>query len=171
MLTSIQSMTSDLKSLSARLQGLSLPSPKAWSVPSPPFVKANLNVKYCYASNFSWSGVLIRDNQGYVLGACRCQVFQISSPSVAEAMSLVHVVLLAGDLGFHSIIFEGDSLALIKKMNSDAQNFLVISVLVWEAKGLARNLHACRFLFIPRGGNHAAHALAGESFLDSMDRF
>ncbi|KAK8694940.1 hypothetical protein V6N13_072483 [Hibiscus sabdariffa] len=119
-------MTANLISLSARLQGPSLPSPTAWSAPALPFV--------------------------------------------VEAMSLIHAVMLAGDLGFHLVIFEDDSLALIKKMNSDAQDFSIISALVWEAKGLAWNLHACCFLFIPRGENHVAHALAAESSLDSMDR-
>ncbi|KAL4362372.1 hypothetical protein GQ457_04G010120 [Hibiscus cannabinus] len=156
-------MTTDLQNISARLQGSSLPSPIAWSAPSPPFVKANFDVKFCSVSHSSWSGVIICDNQGHVLGACRRKALRIPSPFAAEAMSLIHAISLAGDLGFHSVIFEGDSLALIKKLNSDAFDFSEISALVWEAKGLARNLHACRFLFIPRGGNQAAHALAGEA--------
>ncbi|KAL4354038.1 hypothetical protein GQ457_06G007780 [Hibiscus cannabinus] len=170
-LTFIQSMTTDLQNISARLQGPSLPSPIAWSAPSPPFVKANFDAKFCSVSHSSWSAVIIRDNQGHVLGACCCKALQIPSPFVAEAMSLIHAISLADDLGFHSVIFEGDSLTLIKKMNSDALDFSEISALVWEAKGLARNLHACRFLFVPRGGNQAAHALARESSLDSADRF
>ncbi|KAL4363148.1 hypothetical protein GQ457_04G015850 [Hibiscus cannabinus] len=86
-------------------------------------------------------------------------------------MALVHAISLAIDMGFSSVIFEGDSLSIIKKMNSAMQDFSVISALNLEAKGLARNLHACRFQFIPRGVNQSAHTLAGDSTLDSMDRF
>ncbi|KAL4348978.1 hypothetical protein GQ457_17G011570 [Hibiscus cannabinus] len=167
----IRSMTTDLQNISAQLQGPSFPSLIAWSAPSPPFVKANFDAKFCSIFVFSWSGVTIRDNQGYVLGACRCKALRIPSPFAAEAICLIHVTSLAGDLGFHSVIFEGDSLALIKKMNSEAHDFSEISALVWEAKGLAWNMHACCFLFIPWGGNQAAHALAGESSLDSTDCF
>ncbi|KAL4360797.1 hypothetical protein GQ457_04G002610 [Hibiscus cannabinus] len=170
-LSFIKSMTTDLQNISARLQGPSSHSLIAWSAPSPPFVKANFDAKFCSVSHSSWSGVIIRDNQGHVLGACRCKALRIPSPFAAEAMSLIHAISLASDLGFHSVIFEGDSLALIKKMNFDALDFSKISALVWEAKGLARTLHVCRFLFVPRGGNQAAHALAGESSLDSTDRY
>ncbi|KAK9033791.1 hypothetical protein V6N11_049975 [Hibiscus sabdariffa] len=85
-----------------------------------------------------------------------------------EGGSIVTVTITDSVIRF---IFEGDSLVLIKKKNSEAHDFSEISALVWEAKGLTRNMHACRFLFIPRGGNQAAHFLAGESFLDSTDRF
>ncbi|KAL4347527.1 hypothetical protein GQ457_17G015710 [Hibiscus cannabinus] len=164
-------MTTNLQNISARLQGTHLLAPIAWSAPSPPFIKANFDAKLCSVSHSSWSGVIIRDNQGHVLGACRRMALRIPSPFAAEAMSLLHAISLASDLGFHSVIFEGDCLALIKKMNSDALNFSEISALVWEAKCLARNLHACCFLFIPRGGNQPAHALAGENSLDSTNRF
>ncbi|KAK9030331.1 hypothetical protein V6N11_031759 [Hibiscus sabdariffa] len=86
-------------------------------------------------------------------------------------MALVRAISLANDPSFFSVIFEGDSLSIIKKMNSVVHDFSIISALIWEAKGMARNLHACHFLFIPRGGNQSAHALVGESLLDSMDHF
>ncbi|KAL4278556.1 hypothetical protein GQ457_03G013110 [Hibiscus cannabinus] len=56
-------------------------------------------------------------------------------------------------------------------MNSVAPDFSIISVMIWEANGLARNLHACYFKFTPFDGNRTTHVLVGDFSLDYMDRF
>ncbi|KAL4388674.1 hypothetical protein GQ457_09G011460 [Hibiscus cannabinus] len=145
MLTFIHSLVTKLRKLPAPIQGHPLSFSKVWTAPTPPYVKVNFDVKYCSASSISWSGVIIRDEHGQVLGACRHKASRIQSPFAAEAMALVHAISLASDLGFFSVIFEGDSLSIIKKMNSVVQDFSIISALIWEAKGMARNLQACHF--------------------------
>ncbi|KAE8688851.1 putative trans-2-enoyl-CoA reductase [Hibiscus syriacus] len=49
--------------------------------------------------NESWSGVDIRNTEGFIIGACRRKSRRISSSFQAEAMAAVHAVVFSLDLG------------------------------------------------------------------------
>ncbi|KAK8558504.1 hypothetical protein V6N13_098161 [Hibiscus sabdariffa] len=94
-----------------------------------------------------------------------------STPFAAKANALTHAILLAIDLYISSVIFEGYSLSVIKKMNSTSLYLSFIGALICEAKRLVESFYACCFIFVDRVGNHSVHALTRDSSLNSMDIF
>ncbi|GMI77001.1 hypothetical protein HRI_001369400 [Hibiscus trionum] len=63
-------------------------------------------------------------------------------------------------MGFRQIEVEGDSRAVVTKLQSDLEDPSDIGALISEAKGQTRRFQECRFLFRHRSGNRVAHALA-----------
>ncbi|MBA0876660.1 hypothetical protein Goshw_007428, partial [Gossypium schwendimanii] len=57
---------------------------------------------------------------------------------VAEAVAVIHELRFAKELGFLSIIVEGDSRFVIRKINNHEQDFLDISALTWSAKEIVK---------------------------------
>ncbi|KAL4325746.1 hypothetical protein GQ457_11G020100 [Hibiscus cannabinus] len=61
-----------------------------WSPPNPPLVKVNVDAKFVQELKKAWSGIVIRDGNGDILGACvRIQNYS-PSPFSAEAWAVVH---------------------------------------------------------------------------------
>ncbi|GMJ13498.1 hypothetical protein HRI_005019000 [Hibiscus trionum] len=166
----IQGFVRELKELPVRLQsGTSLCS--RWQPPPSSFVKTNFDAAFNPNTKISWSGCVIRNNEGFVLGSSRRKSYRVHSAFAGEAIALVHAISFAIDLGFSEVVFEGDCLAVLKKMRSQEMDFSVISSIIWEAHQLASRLHACRFQFVRRGGNTVAHALASNSSLGDDDGY
>ncbi|KAE8706036.1 hypothetical protein F3Y22_tig00110410pilonHSYRG00150 [Hibiscus syriacus] len=115
-------------------------------------------------------GAIIRHKEGQVMGSCMRVIQRITSAFAAEATAAIHSMDLALDLGFSSIIVEGDSRAAITKLFSDEEDAYEISALIYEGKRLAQNLHACRFRFSLRSSNIAAHQLETMEDLLEEDR-
>ncbi|KAK8984942.1 hypothetical protein V6N11_073092 [Hibiscus sabdariffa] len=84
--------------------------------PDPPFVKVNVDAKFVQELKKAWSGIVIRDGNGDILGASvRLQNYS-SSSFCAEAWATVHGLQFAIDLGCHSIVFESDCRTVIHKL-------------------------------------------------------
>ncbi|KAK8479940.1 hypothetical protein V6N12_030476 [Hibiscus sabdariffa] len=66
------------------------------------------------------------------------------------------------ELGFSKVIIEGDSLTVIKKLNSNAVDRSVICPIVHNIKILSKDFSSISFCFVRRGANKATHALAHE---------
>ncbi|KAL4308413.1 hypothetical protein GQ457_01G041270 [Hibiscus cannabinus] len=75
------------------------------------------------------------------------------------------------DLGFDSVILEGDARTIIGKLSSPILDPSEISPIIKDAKALKCRFACCQFRFIHRFVNRVAHALAKEGSLDSQDRF
>ncbi|KAL4311808.1 hypothetical protein GQ457_01G013470 [Hibiscus cannabinus] len=87
-----------------------------WYPLKSPHFKVNFDAGFCCSSVESRSGVVIRNSDVLVMGSCRrCSSWDASS-FLVEAKVTFHAILFAKDLGFNSIILEGDSLSIIRKV-------------------------------------------------------
>ncbi|KAK8561774.1 hypothetical protein V6N12_048834 [Hibiscus sabdariffa] len=88
-----------------------------------------------------------------------------------DAVKSMNSLKAAGEDGFQWVEVEGDSRAVVTKLLSASSDTSEISVLIGEAKGLAKNFRDCKLVFRNRGGNTVAHSLAhlrGELTTDTI---
>ncbi|GMI90174.1 hypothetical protein like AT2G04420 [Hibiscus trionum] len=134
--------------------------PVRWSPPCSSTVKINVDACFFPNTKSAQVGVLIRDNEGFILGAKAAKLDHTSSSFAAEAEVVVYDIRLALDLGFRHVIIEGDSLLVMRKLQFGADDRSEVSALVWNALHLAKNLQIVTFSFVMRDENKAAHEMA-----------
>ncbi|KAL4388182.1 hypothetical protein GQ457_09G012370 [Hibiscus cannabinus] len=97
----------------------SLPSPSHWNPPPGNLIKVNFDATF---DNNSFSSTAVFPHS-YVPNSC-----------AAEAQACLDAVSLAHELSFHNIIIEGDSLTVIKKLNSASIDRSLISMSISDVK-------------------------------------
>ncbi|MBA0817760.1 hypothetical protein Gohar_019653 [Gossypium harknessii] len=60
---------------------------------------------------------------------------------------------------------------VIQNLQLSKEDYSKIRPLTWDAKALTRNFSSCRFKFVARDGNFAAHAMAVEGLKRFVDFF
>ncbi|KAG8478291.1 hypothetical protein CXB51_028103 [Gossypium anomalum] len=133
-----------------------------WSPPGNDTIKINFDATFNQHTRRSNSGVIARNKDGLVMAACTFLWAYISGPVMAEARACLQVVSMAEEMGFHDICIKGDSLTIIRKLNTAEEDKSEISSLVKEIKGRAYIFRSVRFRHIPREANKAAHGMAME---------
>ncbi|KAL4302604.1 hypothetical protein GQ457_10G004920 [Hibiscus cannabinus] len=131
-----------------------------WKPPSNEWVKINVDACCPLSKDKAFSGAIIRNYKGSVLGSCIKFQHGFSSVFMAEAKAAVHGLSFAAELGFHHVILESDSRSLIQKLNSTADDSSAIRPVFSDIKNLARRFVECIFHFTTRDNNQAAHAVA-----------
>ncbi|KAL4279285.1 hypothetical protein GQ457_03G012310 [Hibiscus cannabinus] len=131
-----------------------------WKPPPNEWVKINVDACCPLSKDKAFSGAIIRNYKGSVLGSCIKFQHDFSSVFMAEAKAVVHGLSFAAELGFHHVILESDSRSLIQKLNSSADDSSAIRPVVSDIKNLARRFVECIFHFTTRDNNQAAHAVA-----------
>ncbi|KAK8690631.1 hypothetical protein V6N13_074162, partial [Hibiscus sabdariffa] len=125
-------------------------------------VKLNFDVAYDSHSTKSISGVICRDNEGFILAASSTPHWYVAGPFQDEALACLATVNVARDLGFTRVIVEGDSLTVIKKCLSEAIDVSLISLMIADIKHVSKGFVNINFNFVCREANDAAHILAQE---------
>ncbi|MBA0623280.1 hypothetical protein Godav_008751 [Gossypium davidsonii] len=74
-------------------------------------------------------------------------------------------------MGFSKVILESDSRLVVNNIQKSSEDYSETRPFTWDAKNLARKFQCCRFQFIAREGNGAAHALAVEGMRAEGDSF
>ncbi|MBA0629286.1 hypothetical protein Godav_023867 [Gossypium davidsonii] len=74
-------------------------------------------------------------------------------------------------MGFSKVILESDSRLVVNNIQKSSDDYSESRPFTWDAKNLARKFQCCRFQFIAREGNGAAHALAVEGMRAEGDSF
>ncbi|XP_039017601.1 uncharacterized protein LOC120148593 isoform X2 [Hibiscus syriacus] len=109
-------------------RGTSVLAAVHWIPPISPGFKVNFDASYMQAQNQSWSGMMVRNSEGFIIGACRRRAMRITSIFLAEATAAVHAVEFALDLGLQDVSLEGDERSVVKKLASTEPDRSVISV-------------------------------------------
>ncbi|KAK9030531.1 hypothetical protein V6N11_031956 [Hibiscus sabdariffa] len=79
---------------------------------------------------------------------------------VAESLACLQAVRYAKDLGFRRVIFEGDSLTVVKKINEGRLERSVTAPLIYDIRVAAKDFDSVSFTFARSDANRAAHTLA-----------
>ena len=131
-----------------------------WRAPQAGFVKVNFDGAVFSELNMSGIGVVIRDNNGAVLASCSEKMFQAYKTEETEALAARKALMFAHELGFQSVILEGDPLGLIQALKSQEQNVCPLSLLVEDVKVYSNHFRRVLYSHIKRNGNSIAHSLA-----------
>ncbi|KAK5836422.1 hypothetical protein PVK06_012210 [Gossypium arboreum] len=65
----------------------------------------------------------------------------------SETLAVVRGFRFAFDIGFLSVMLEGDSRSVIDKINDSPEDLSEISALIWEAKEVSKSFRDCRFSY------------------------
>ncbi|KAK8622840.1 hypothetical protein V6N13_117739 [Hibiscus sabdariffa] len=108
-----------------------------WEAPQEAVVKINFDSAFSYHSRSATSGIVARDNEGFILAACAFPHSNVSDAFVAEALACLQAVHFAKDMGFLNVTIEDDSLSVCKKLNSSSQDRSLIAPIISDIKELA----------------------------------
>ncbi|GMJ02408.1 hypothetical protein like AT4G29090 [Hibiscus trionum] len=168
-ITWVKSYLLELGIISARMQHRQSVDMKPWSPPPPNSVKLNFDASFKTSDRVACLGLVIRDEEGFILGAQCLLLNHVSSNFAAEAWAAKKGIELAIDLRLRNLVIEGDSLTVIKKLRSKGPDSSNISVIMADAKQLLGCLDSYQISFIRRGGNRVAHELARERLSIAVD--
>ncbi|KAK8675474.1 hypothetical protein V6N13_033540 [Hibiscus sabdariffa] len=134
-----------------------------WQAPIGDIVKLNFDAAYNAHAKESTSGVICRNDNGFIMTSCVYPHMYVADAFVAEALSCLQAVIFAKELGFRRVVIEGDSQTVIKKKvcSSNADGSL-ISPIVQDIKEASKDFESVAYSFVRREANNAAHTLARE---------
>lgn len=135
----------------------------AWKKPPVNIVKINVDAGISRANNRCGTGGIARDSLGDVIGICtRVHPF-IQSPRVAEALAIRDGIQLGISLRIKHVIIESDAEAIIQVCSNPSVPPSDIATIVHDCVHLMSSFISCRFTFIKRNGNRAAHECASKA--------
>ncbi|KAL4360702.1 hypothetical protein GQ457_04G022450 [Hibiscus cannabinus] len=153
-LTFVRSFCLEIHNLRRLNNSLSLGSSASWITAPTMMAKINFDDSYCQSHNTSISGIVVRDESGYLLGACHQSVSRVHLAFAAKAFAAVHGLSFVVDLGLQLVVLEGDARAVITNQSSSRSFWL-----------LSFSPHSTR------SANQVAHSLAREGLISTHDRF
>ncbi|XP_057416107.1 uncharacterized protein LOC130710770 [Lotus japonicus] len=136
--------------------------PTHWSRPAPGLYKINFDASVTKEGSGGF-GFIARDVQAEVLAAACWHYGPVTTPTVAEALSMRWSMTLARDLGFRRVEFESDCLPLVEAWKQNGGCSFLDSI-VRDCNFLLSNFEVFSLRFVRRTGNRAANALASLSF-------
>lgn len=96
-----------------------------------------------------------------VYASFNCKVAHTFNPEVAEALALRKAMLLCEELGFPSMIFEGDCLSVVHMINSISTPYACVRLVIFDIQQLFLSHPLWHVVFIHiKKVNMVAHHLA-----------
>jgi ribonuclease HI len=133
---------------------------KSWKLPNAGFVKVNWDASLNPKSSLVGLGCVIRNENGYVIGAkcyaCRATV----DPLCAEAMAALFALEFGYEMDFVNIESEGDSLQVIKGLCNPDFSLDRFGHFMDAIKQKASCFFVCKWRHCYREANEVAHILA-----------
>ncbi|KAK8715863.1 hypothetical protein V6N13_043189 [Hibiscus sabdariffa] len=114
----VTSYNAELRSSSSKLAHSNVRASVRWIPPSNSHVKINVDASFIPAESMSYSGLVIRDNEEFILGAAHRVSTHIRTAFEAEAMVICQGILFGEEIGCMNVIVEGDARSMIRKMLS-----------------------------------------------------
>ncbi|KAK8685362.1 hypothetical protein V6N13_041365 [Hibiscus sabdariffa] len=103
---------------------------KEWSPES--VVKFNFDSVFNFQAKIATSWVLGRNANSLITVACLVSHRDMADAFIAEALACKQAVMFARDLDFSSVIIEGGSLTVMKKLNASSSDKSIISPIVHD---------------------------------------
>ncbi|XP_022772491.1 uncharacterized protein LOC111315181 [Durio zibethinus] len=134
-------------------------------------VKINLDGSFSHQGRTGGTEIIIRDQNGGVLGAAAICIDKANDPFQVEASAAVRALNFAKEMGFTKIMLEEDCLTVIRKLKEMEQDLSPIGTVIEEAKWRMSRLHECHVMHLLRSGNMVAHQLACYSLHLANDEY
>ncbi|KAA3467045.1 reverse transcriptase [Gossypium australe] len=114
---------------------------EGWKHPEGNIIKINFDASFNQYTKRSVLDIIARNKDGLVMAACTCPWDNIPDPTTAEARACFQAIDMAEGMGFQEICVEGDSLTVIKKINSVVEDRSTISSLIKEIREANKVAH------------------------------
>ncbi|XP_042980102.1 uncharacterized protein LOC122310285 [Carya illinoinensis] len=108
-------------------------------------------------------GAVIRDHEGQVLATLRMQHDLFPDPFLAEAYAALQASIFCKSSGYKGIIMEGDSLQVVKGLNSASDSHTYAGQLIADTKTTLSSFTAWSAGHTVRANNCVAHALSKDA--------
>ncbi|KAK9029055.1 hypothetical protein V6N11_026180 [Hibiscus sabdariffa] len=155
-----RSFLAECGSISTDVRANTVLQPVIWEAPPINVFKFNFNAAYDSQGKRAMSGVIGRDNAGNIVASCVVPFNNVVDVLVVESFACFQAVRYAKDLGFRRVIFEGDSLNVVKKINEGMLDRSVIAPIIYDICVAAMDFESVSFTFVRRDANRAVHTLA-----------
>ncbi|MBA0715758.1 hypothetical protein Golax_014644, partial [Gossypium laxum] len=143
-----------------------------WRPVAAPMIKENFIATFRGRTSSSCSRVVIRDCQGLVFRACTHRHQYVSSPFVVETLAFLTMAIFAYNLNLSWVMFEGDSLHVIRRLTSSQDDYSKIRALIHEGRrSLLRDFSEATVRHCFWEQNLVAHLLAALGFQWEEDQF
>ena len=123
------------------------------------FIKVNFKGTIFSKENKSGVGVVVRDENGLVLGLCTKHLAWAYNAMEVEAMVAATALEFASELGVRRAILEGDSLAVMKALREDEQPLSPTGLLLEDVRFFSQSFEELLYSQTKREGNFVAHSL------------
>ncbi|KAE8705869.1 hypothetical protein F3Y22_tig00110415pilonHSYRG00090 [Hibiscus syriacus] len=167
----IEVYTREIGCFAASIDSAVTKSQAMWQAPEEGMVKFNFDSAYHAQSMEVVSGVIGRDSTCCVLVSCTVPYTFVKDAFVAETLSCFQVDTFALELGFRRVIFEGDSLTVIKKLRCPVVDGSFITPIICDINEISKAFEFVSFSFVGCTGNNVAHVLAREGWIHNEQRF
>jgi ribonuclease HI len=115
-------------------------------------------------------GVIVRDDHGRVHAAMSKTLDTFQEPVIGESLVALHAVEFSRDLGLQDVIFEGDSLQVVKMILDQDESWCRFGQIVADIQTVLGSFRRWEVRHVKRNQNTAAHGLAKESVREKIDR-
>ncbi|KAK9998404.1 hypothetical protein SO802_018007 [Lithocarpus litseifolius] len=157
---SLNDYRSKLLGTETQVQNRSQSSRSRWKPPPVNLVKINFDGAVFAKENKSGIGVVVRDENGLVLGSCSKRLTQAYSAVEVEAMAAATALDFTSEMGVRRAILEGDSLAIIKALREGEQPLSPTGLLLEDVRMFSQRFEKLLYSRTKREGNFVAHSLA-----------
>lgn len=124
------------------------------------FVKPNWNVVINSHNATIGLGGIFKDSRGKIL-AFLCNIQLVNNPTLAEAIALRKIMFICLDLGFNSLVFEGDYCKLLVSLiYSKVKACTKLSPILFDIQVLLHQNPLWPVTFMYRKPNMVTHSLA-----------
>ncbi|XVF59312.1 hypothetical protein PTKIN_Ptkin07bG0265700 [Pterospermum kingtungense] len=123
-------------------------------------VKVNFDGAFDEVRRLGGIGIIIRDDEGFVLAAQAMCINGVLDSFFAEAYATFYALEFAAEGGFRSMIMEGDALTIIKALKTTKEDLSCISGVIEKTKALFSIFCQISFSHVCRSCNTAAHTFA-----------
>ncbi|XP_042978388.1 uncharacterized protein LOC122309093 [Carya illinoinensis] len=134
-----------------------------WTTPPEGIYKLNWDAAINQSLGLMGIGPILRNYNGQVLGTIRARRNINLSPFIAEAYAMMMDVLFYKEASFHSVIFEGDSLQVVERMQKTVIDWSQGGFIIKDTKQVLQEFVSWSFCHTKRDSNMAAHMLAKDA--------
>ena len=131
-----------------------------WKPPPLDVFKINFDGAVFAEENCSGVGAIIRNREGLVLAAMTEKIPQLLQPIEIEARAATRALEFAREVGISAAVLEGDSLLVIKALETKDVGLAPFGLLIQDAYSFIPDFSLLSYSHTKREGNLVAHDLA-----------
>jgi ribonuclease HI len=141
-----------------------------WSPPQVGKRKVNWDVSFDNKNQRMGVGIIVRDHCGMVCAAKSEVIQMLHEPGAGEAWGALRATEFCVEMGFFDIILEGDSLTVVKAIGDAEASMRPFGQIVEDIKEVLGSLRSWLICHVKRDANQAAHGLAKNATVTSMEQ-